>query len=106
MYLTDHEDKVLQNLRDCVAANFPSSTNVDVNAGNGTAAVPADDAVAANQQTNDGLFDPEDADSCDDLDEFLAPPSNANTDTWDFVSALVSIDCLPLTQHRDTLHPA
>ena len=100
VYLTDHEDKVLQNLRDCVAANFPLSSNSD----NGTAAAPADTAVAADQQSNDGLYDPEDAESCDDLEDFLAPASNnaqaasSNMNTWDFVSAPSSAACLILMQ--------
>ena len=133
--LTDNEDKVLFNLRDCVAVNSntsspqaaralpnsptratslgPHSMSVPAEATNDTYAAAAaaqsgqcQDSVAAVAQhaaaANDGnvadadepcesLFDPEDADSSDDLDGFFnhADPCSVaarDTTSWDHVS--------------------
>lgn len=133
--LTDNEDKVLFNLRDCVAINSdasslqaampaPSSPTKAASLGPHNMSAPAEatsdiyaaaaaaqsgqceDRVAAVAQhaaaANNGnvadadepcesLFDPEDADSCDDLDGFFNHaniPAVAARDTtsWDHVS--------------------
>ena len=135
--LTDNEDKVLFNLRDCVAINsstslphaamaLPSSPTRAASLGPHDMSAPAEatdntytaaaaaqsgfcqDTVAAVGQQGaaandcnltdaavpcDTLFDPEDADSCDDLDDFFQhanPHSVAARDTtsWDHVSML------------------
>ncbi len=133
--LTDNEDKVLYNLRDCVAINSstssplaaaplpnsptraasrsPHNISAPAEATSDTYAAAAaaqsgqcQDSVAAVGQhrvaTDDcnvadvdepceSLVDPEDADSCDDLDGFFQhanPPPVAARDTtsWDHVS--------------------
>ncbi len=133
--LTDNEDKVLFNLRDCVAINSdassqqaampaPSSPTRAASLGPHSMSAPAEatrdtcaaaaaaqsgqcqDSVAAVGQHGaaaddcnvadadepcESLFDPEDADSCDDLDGFFKhanPPAVAARDTtsWDHVS--------------------
>jgi len=120
--LTDNEDKVLFNLRDCVAINSntssphaampspssptraasldPHNMSAPAEATNDTyvAAAGAQHAAAANDgnvadadEPCESLFDPEDADSCDDLDGFFNhanPHSVAARDTtsWDHVS--------------------
>ena len=89
--LTDHEEKVLQNLRDCVAANCGAASGVR------TAVLPAPmAAAAAGPITAEEMHDPDDADSCDELDAFftadIAPPAASpepiDTTSWDFVSHL------------------
>jgi len=133
--LTDNEDKVLFNLRDCVAINSnasspqadmpaPSSPTRAASLGPHNMSAPAEatsdtyaaaaaaqsgqcqDSVAAVAQhaaaANNGnvsdadepcesLFDPEDADSCDNLDGFFnhADPCSVaarDTSSWDHVS--------------------
>ncbi len=133
--LTDNEDKVLFNLRDCVAINsdassphaamaLPSSPTRAASLGPHNMSAPAEatsdayaaaaaalsgqcqDRVAAVVQHGaaaddrnvadadepcESLLDPEDADSCDDLDGFFKhadPHSVAARDTisWDHVS--------------------
>ena len=88
--LTDHEDKVLHNLRDCVAAN--SSAAPDGN----TASMPSASVTAHTTDAVAEMHDPEDAEPCDDLDDFFAgdpaqePASQIprNTAFWNIVSPL------------------
>lgn len=91
--LTDHEEKVLHNLRDCVAANCGAACETQ------TAAMPMPAATAAATQTSTAaeMHDPEDADSCDDLDDFFtadnarpaASPEPIDAASWDFGNAHV-----------------
>ncbi|KAL3155850.1 hypothetical protein ABBQ32_012859 [Trebouxia sp. C0010 RCD-2024] len=86
--LTDHEEKVLHNLRDCVAANCDAASETQ------TAAMPMQAAMAAATRRSAAaeMHDPEDADSCDDLDDFFsadnaqpaASPEPMATSSWDF----------------------
>ena len=86
--LTDHEDRVLHNLRDCVAANSHAA------GGGSTAALPAASGSGTTTNTAAEIHDPEDADSCDDLDDFFtadtarqaAPQMQKDTTSWDLVS--------------------
>lgn len=86
--LTDHEEKVLHNLRDCVAANSSAAS------GGRTAALPVAAVAATPASSAAELHDPEDADSCDDLDDFFtadaahpsASPLPIEAKSWDFVS--------------------
>ena len=166
--LTDHEDKVLQNLRDCVASNMQSprvygadtascnrpggadhkgpaqatssstygappnspgravcnspddavlnslpkvaKSKFHTSAGDNSqepAAAPAraePDLASAPEQDDRGVFDPDDADSCDDLDEiFQDSPTTKQTvasqDTkelcWELVSITLLLNHLP-----------
>ena len=123
--LTDYEDKVLYNLRDCVASNHESldihgatlsssSPEADANSPQdasaaapiGSDACPAAAAVAATDRGNaaaaaeltEELFDPDDAESCDDLDDFLAgqagdsPVAARDTTSWDHVSCFYAVN--------------
>ena len=99
MVLSDFEEKVLLNLRDCVASNsqashagpsFSRAPKAAANSPHDSADAAAD---AAASPLDHDLFDPEDADSCDDLDElFLGNPEPPKTVlgegavAWDHVS--------------------
>lgn len=97
MFLTDYEQKVLENLRDCVARNFPATAEMDVNS-NISAMQPSDQQLSAIQHSDsDDFCDPDDAESCDDMDDLFRPnadslaiPSNTS-DIWDYVSAALSL---------------
>lgn len=123
--LTDNEDKVLYNLRDCVASNHDSSNShgavlsasspaeaavnspqdASASAPSGSDACPAAAAVVATARGNgaaaaehtEELFDPDDAESCDDLDGFLgghagdAPVAARDTASWDHVSCFHAV---------------
>lgn len=86
--MTDHEDKVLHNLRDCVAANS------HVAPGGCAAALPAASVAANTIDTAAEMHDPEDAETCDDLDDFFAgDPAQGSasqiprdTSSWNIVS--------------------
>ena len=109
MVLSDHEEKVLLNLQACVASNSqpPSTSSVNANGINTqadvshsandncqeAAAAPASTASAAAGGAEDELFDPEDADSCDDLDDSFQDGGNASqlhcsqdSTSWEHVS--------------------
>lgn len=80
-------------LRDCVALNAPPDPPTDPS---------ADPSGGANEGVEEeGLFDPEDADECDDLDDFFGAPSSApgagenasGSLRWDYVSRAHAFCC-------------
>ena len=98
--LTDHEDKVLYNLRDCVASNNHAA------AGGNTASLPAASVAANTTDKAAEMHDPEDAELCDDLEDFFAgdsaqePASQIPGDTtfWNIVSPPIVITSRGLLQ--------
>lgn len=90
MFLTDYEHKVLDNLRDCVAMNFSAQASGSSSSDH----VPVSSHLQTAAQQNEYEFgDPDDAESCDDIDDLFASDdqgaASASTasDTWDYVRA-------------------
>ena len=92
---------MLENLRDCVASNFhaqPQEPAITDNSISHTVPLLAS-PQSIQSHDEDEMFDPEDAESCDDMDEFFTqqadgpavPPSAHNL--WDFVSTLCFWQC-------------
>lgn len=107
--MTDNEPKVLAILNDCAASNFeqaaagPQLGHVGVAQPHAAAreqhTVPAN--MADQQDAAAGaadLADPDDASSCEDLDDFLQPQTGHQepgmTQTWDHVSTLLHPESL------------
>lgn len=88
MVLTDYEEKVLLNLRDCVAANACKiARQPPQQPDGGSGAAEALDAIDDNELFGEG------AEECDDLDGFLgaaaaAPDAAHAARAWDHVRAL------------------
>ena len=94
MVLTDYEERVLLNLRGCVAANAAAAAQLaqPPNGSSGDASSGGRDA--AEEVLDDEALFGKGAEECDDLDGFLldaaaaAPPSlAAATQSWDHVRA-------------------
>jgi len=129
--LSDNEDRVLLNLRDCVASNSempaalfagPSTTGppkAGASPHNSTASAQrllgtnteaaasasdnGDKLAAAGVPVEQDLFDPDDADSCDDLDNFFTGTSQAadsasgkDATPWDYVSGPRLVPLCPM----------
>lgn len=107
--MTDNEPKVLAILNDCAASNFeqaaagPQLGHVGVAQPHAAAreqhTVPANMADQQDAATGAAdLADPDDASSCEDLDDFLQPQTGHQepgmTQTWDQVSTLLYPEAL------------
>ena len=93
VFLTDCEQKVLDNLRDCVAMNFPVQASGS-SSGGGQMPIASHQQTSA-QQDEDEFGDPDDAESCDDMDDLFASDdqgagaaaASTASDVWDYVRA-------------------
>lgn len=110
VFLTDHELKVLENLCNCVARNFPAQANSTLSSKSRLS--PHQESGTSPQEDDDEFCDPEDAESCDDLDDLFRPstdsmaaPCSANSN-WDYVRTLpiLSLLCHPCVIHCSSTH--
>ena len=100
--LTDYEDKVLRNLRECMAMNFADSHQQLMTCdGPARGAGPGGEALDITECEDDMFADPEDAEECDSLD-FLNSSADgggrhldASQLLWGYVSA-PSLEIAPL----------
>ena len=70
MVLTDYEDKVLRNLRECMAMNCADRDLLSRVSGRAGGAIAHEEALEGVEDEDDMFGDPEDAEECDDFDFF------------------------------------
>ena len=100
MVLTDYEDKVLRNLRECMAMNAAEVNHLSHNGNHACGVGGPEEALEGDEDEDDMFGDPEDAEECDDFDFFSGaagagrqPPGSQQP--WDYVSTLCQMIAAP-----------